>query len=375
MTRTVVVVVLLILLAGCTGLVDDGATATPASDSPTATPGGESSTETPEPTPDDGYPPGVSEAGLENVTALVGAHDDAVTETGFRSELVMTVGYADDSIPPVTLTHEAAVSADGYPYLYSATNEGGLSLNSVEVTWANESVEVTNRTTDSGFGDSETHYEMADPEPMEFDGTVRGLQEFVVFGEFDLVEETDDRLILRATTVAEAGLDENVTSYEGELVVDRQGRIREATLDFVLADEDGDLAMTVEYELDVGDVEIEKPDWVETAIYEASAHTIEASVEGDYVAVTNTGREPIPSGFTISLMEGSDDSNWSGSFAEVDEPIDPGETVYVSYDGREVVADRSPPDDPDPLSGTYRITVRDEDFNRVARVTVEADDE
>ena len=350
----VIAVALVVAFAGCTGF--GGGTDTPGDSSatPTASP---PPTEPPTSTPAEGHPPGVSDDGLANASALVRAHADAVNETGYRSELVTTVEFADEdaSIGPATLTFEAAVPADGRPYRITQTNDGGLSEDYEWVTWANDSVRVTNHTTYPPFGNATSKYEMDDPRPAPPDVAATAFYEFLRMGEFEIAEAGEDRLTLRATGANESATDVNVTSYEGEVVVDRRGVVREGNVTVEYVADDQQIRTSLEYTVETGDVTVEKPAWVGTAIHEASAITVDATVEGEYVAVTNTGREPIPAGYEITLMERTE-NGWSGSPATLSEPVEPGETVYVSIDAYRTVVDRSPPEDPDPLKGPTAST-------------------
>ncbi len=375
MNRVVVVAaVLMLAFAGCTGFVGDSDTDAPEEPSATSTPTS-TPTSPPTSTPAEGHPPGVTDDGLANATALVRAHADAVNETGYRSQLVVTTEFADAnaSIGPATLTFEAAVPADGTPYRLYQNNSGGLSQDYERVTWANDSVRVTNHTTYPPFGNATSRYEMEEARPAPPDVAATSFSEFLRMGEFDLAEAGEDRITLRATGANESAADVNVTSYEGELVVDRRGVLREGSVEVAYVSDGQQIVTTLEYGVRVGDVDVEKPPWVGTAIHEATAITVEATVEGEYVAVTNTGREPIPAGYEVTLMERTE-NGWGGSPVTLSEPVAPGETVYVSLDAYRTAVDRSPPADPGPLAGTYRVVVRNEDHEVVAEARVEAGD-
>lgn len=368
----VIILVLLLAFAGCTGFVGDGDTETSEKSVTPPTPEGDSGP--PTQPPSDGYPSGVSEAGLENATELVRAHDDALREGGYQSTLDMTIDAVDDGERLATIGSETTVSADGQSYLHVTRESGYFTTDFEEVTWANESVQVTNYTQLPAYGMANTRLEMQEP-VTPADGPANDLVGLVHPGEFDVVEVADDRLILRATSFDQESVEVTITHFDGQIVVDRQGRIHEADVEVRIMLGEDEVSYNIVYGLDVGAVEIEKPTWIDAAIEEVTAITIEATVEGDSVAVTNTGHEAIPSGATISFLEQRGEDSWTGSFTDVDRAIEPGETFYLSLDNREVVLSQSPPANTDPLSGIYRIAVRVGGPEPVAETIVDADGE
>lgn len=351
----------MVVLSGCSGLGGGGADiatspGTGAADA-TATGGGSPPTadgETATPAAE-GLPPGVSEDGVENLTALRRAHAAALNGTGFASELVVQNALADSETDlSATQRLEAAVGEGGAPYRYYRNNSGGLSEDFEKTTWGNGSVDVSRRTTYPAYGDAETTYDATRDTTGATAGPGTTLSAYLRFGEFD-VAANGDRYRLTATGPNES-LDVNVTRFGGTVLVDSRGRIHSATLDLAFTTDRGTFEAHVEYDLSTEPADVAKPDWVPAALDEASAIAVEATVEGDAVAVTNTGREPIPAGATLSLSEQTDDG-WAGRFTTLDEPIAPGETVYVWNEGGETQVSRSPPSDADLGAGPFKVQV------------------
>jgi hypothetical protein len=218
---------------------------------------------------DDGgpYPPGVSADGVDDATALLEAHAESLADTGFRARSVTTTRVEGGSpIGESTLTYEAAAEADASPFRLVDNNSGGLSRDYERVTWGNETVAVQRRTDYPAFGNATTTYRTVPVERAGGDLAIRPLfllTEFLVNGSFEVAPE-GDRVVLNLT-----GYDgEEITDATGEVVVDREGRIRSAEVEFAQASGrvDGRLASTTTFELrQVGDVDVERPDWVSRA--------------------------------------------------------------------------------------------------------------
>lgn len=384
MRRTLVLALFVaVLLAGCSGLPTDlGRSSNPtdgAATDATRSDGTASSTTTlsPSPTPSK-YPPGVSESGLDTSTQLLSAHADAVNETGYHSRLVITSQTVNESANlslENTIVRDVRVPKAGYPYRLYVNNSGGLSTDYHEIVWANESTRLSKRVTHKPNQDDTAHYTMKEGRSVGRDPAASFLVEFARHANYDVTSK-GDRVVLEATGIPDDAIDswQNVT-VEGIIEIDRSGRIQSADLrfEFTTSDVESRIASRLEYSLTTGGVDVKRPKWADTAVRESTAVTIDAELNGDYVAVTNTGREPIPKGYGIELLQVKENGA-SGSFTELSDPIEPGETVYVYYDGANAAVSDQPPENPRDLSGTYRVQVTDEEWETIAKATVTTDD-
>ncbi|WP_132057268.1 hypothetical protein [Halorussus amylolyticus] len=298
--RAALVVVAVALVAGWSGSVtapvttSGGATAPNASASNAATASPEtaaSETETTElrattaesrtTTASDDLPPGLNESGVEDPEALVDAHRAALDDTGFafRFRANVTVGSASQ----LTVQH-GAVEEGLAPLLVNSTSERDLGDGPDAVAtelWADKnttvvrydrgddetSVQRYNRSADGFSVPDETwgHLPRADIDSQVTNAWLIELA--LTAGEYDLdgIERRDGRevAVLRATEAVAAA---NVTEVDSTVVVDREGRVRELSL---TATYEGDPATRASYEFELtelGDVEVERPVWVDAAI-------------------------------------------------------------------------------------------------------------
>ena len=293
--RVVVAIALsvLLVLAGCSG----GGTDTP-SDEPTdstvaqpisttgATP---DSTETATPTrtgtsiplSEVSYPPGTSADGISNTTALITAHNDALTGLDFTGQYNGTTweGTANRS-GRYTENVTVRVDADEQRILTSLVEFS----NRQESPQRRESAGYNNGTTTVSrlVQNDETEYRVRDAQP--FDQSVQfgsDLREVFRIGSYEPVAavERDDRTLVRyeLTAVNQSQIPENgtVDIAEGTVIVDERGLVHEASVRVrVTATEDGvtgTIERRVTFSLSTGEVTVERPPWVDTAISQQEA--------------------------------------------------------------------------------------------------------
>lgn len=274
--------VLLVVLAGCTTPFSSDETPTvetttaptersPAEPTVTTTDRNESdgpSTSAPSETK---LPPGVTVDGLDNASALLGAHTRVLEETGF-----VAVGEGNAVISrnsllvEVETTQRNLAAAGGVPYRVNQSTVAGPIQREVQA-WSNGSEESV-RTSVAG----ETNYTTAEPRSMERLAGRERLDPYLRGGDFSTngTENVSEgvRVVLVATEVANATQlqrslpprAEEVTSYEARIAVDTEGRIHslEATVGYVIDGQEAthELDYTLEH---VGEVDITRPDWVE----------------------------------------------------------------------------------------------------------------
>ena len=364
--RTLVLLALAtaVALAGCGGLGGTTTDATNATTTTTATDGSPATV-----TPDGGgnggeaadYPPGVTDAGLENATALFEADWTALNESGFAASATLNRSTAGATL---SLVREGSIEAGGQNALLR--NEERTANGTVETTiWRNETVGL-NRITESGFGgESATLYRQQSgigrigTNPF-YGGPSAGI---IALGDYSVasVDGTgaDTRITLTADAANEsraAQLRTSVASYESELVVDPTGRVRAVD---TTVETDGQRAATIsiDYELRQAEgVSVDRPDWFDTGVSEAPDVSVSAElVNGSYVALTNDGPDALAAGWQVQLRTGLRPIS-----VDLPESVGSGETVYVSYpaDGQELrVTGSAPSETGESVSGARGVTV------------------
>lgn len=267
--RTVVVsiaLVALIVLAGCvSSFVGDS----PESDPPATTVKLTTST----PTLDDlSLPDGATDERIKNGSALAAAHAKQLSSMGHAVELIVSNATSGES---ATTTYAVRRDAEtGELSQRIVRNSSGEERR--QLTYTNESgtyvMEGTARTS-SDVRASETGDEMAD------DDIATALETFLQTGDW-----TNPSVVRHdARTFVEYHLDaiaadsslvrsETVTNASGSVLVDEQGVVHRLALN-VTQERDGTTSQ-VRYEYrvaQVGDVSVEKPDWVRTAVEQAGS--------------------------------------------------------------------------------------------------------
>lgn len=267
-----------VLLAGCggfTGSETQSPTVDDRTESPTAS---ESPSPTPTAEPQDKLPPGVSEEGVENASVLTTAHTQTLAQTGF---VVASQGKATvvrrGTLVEAETGMKATVEANRTAYRATRSTEASYFSRQRDA-WFNVEESRSQAFFRRIENPGETAHGKRDPHPI---GTLAGkgvLRSHFQGGNFTVanVESANEttRVTLTANSVEnETALlktlpdgAERVTSYEGEAVVDEQGRIHSftATVEYVIQGERK--TYEIAYEIrQIGDVSVQRPDWVDKA--------------------------------------------------------------------------------------------------------------
>lgn len=231
-----VAVVALLVLAGCFG----GASPTP---TPTPTDGDNGginpSTGTNEGAPDLA-PPGIPGGTLENVTALLSAHESALVDRGFVAE---------------------ARSADR-TFRYAVASTGGTRLidasDGTTAIWTNGSASVARLPNDDG-----AQYARPSESTLSDGGMTRvsRLRALLTAGRYDRTGTTDCGETTCVVLTAERSTSERYRNFSVTVHVEESGVIRSLDAEYVLAENgvETDYAFSVRQ---VGNVTVERPDWV-----------------------------------------------------------------------------------------------------------------
>lgn len=259
---SVVAVALLLVTAGCGG--STGGTPTPtAGPTNTAT---DTETTGPTTTVAGDRPPGVAADGSVNVTRLVAAHDSALTGEAFTVEVNLTRTLTRNGTTQQIVGVQRSKSNGEGEFLTSFRQQAEFDIR--QTTWGNESVAVA-RANASG----QIRYQRADPDRIR-DNLTAGVfaEQFLSAGQFtlDSTESDGERFVLTATATSEdlsERLGRQVTTvenYQGRVVVDRRGRIREfqVTFDVTLTSgAEGEIEVRMDLS-GVGSTTVERPEWV-----------------------------------------------------------------------------------------------------------------
>lgn len=270
--------------------------------------------------------PGVTDAGVEDLDSLLDANAETLAEEGYEVTIEQTSESSFGSTESVQ-----TIRADGDGRM-SVTVSSAVEDDDFESAVWVDGDRVYTRDELQG----ETQYSVVDsPAQREAFGPSPTIEGALDLFEFD-ASVTDDGLIqLEATDVAEEYRDDefvDLSDFSVTVLMDRDGQIREITQSY----DDGTSEVSMTYTLEsTGDVDLEEPAWVDDARAEATMLDLTTEREGDAIAITNEGDEPIEAGTSILVSE-SDPANAedaTGGTAELETAIEPGETAYVSLTG------------------------------------------
>lgn len=258
MRRTVpaVVVALLLVLAGCS--------------LPADLPG---SGPSPTPTADGDGPPGVEEGRLADGKALLRAHNRTVISTGFESDFHVngTTTFRGEVVE-LEQRQRTVVEPGAAEYWFSFTKNVPATRSDV---WGNSTMQASR-----AQSNAQTVYNTRrQPTPPRQLSATQTLGTVILGRNFSVtsVDRTNGTVLY--TLRQEGGGPgfhlpknaTNVSNYNATLVVDRKGRIRsfEASANYTVNGQPG--SMSIRYRLvRVGGIDVERPDWVSTALNESS---------------------------------------------------------------------------------------------------------
>lgn len=228
-----------------------------------------------EPTEDE-LPPGVSQNGVENASALVSAHTAALNESGYAYRLGLqgtvnvTVDNETSTQYETNLTQTVRAEDGGRPAFVTAEVQSVQSeqnQSQAVAYWWNDTTTLARVSAGGG-----TQYAAFDQRPdqgqlyapdEQYLQQVVGSSNFSVSGVDRSGEET---LITLTATEANASM-QGVTSYNATLVVDSEGRIHSATQHAVVESAQGTQTVDLRYELTETSVStVDQPEWADEAL-------------------------------------------------------------------------------------------------------------
>lgn len=262
------VLVALVALAGCTSGPLGDSPGTDATDASTTESLGDLS-----------FPDGANDEAVVNGTALAAAHTDVLSETGYVVELAASHSSAQRSQSSTYVVRRDAETGE----LHQRVVEESGSTEERLFAYANETATYQKRGVDSPSYQVETSTTSDD---QATNNVVRAVDTLVLLGNWTdpSVVSTDGRTFVEydfggVSTDAEFIDAEAVTNASGSLLVDLRGVVHRVTLN-VTRERDG-TSSTGRYEYRVetlGDVTVEKPDWVSTAVEQDESATTSGRV-------------------------------------------------------------------------------------------------
>lgn len=347
-TLAPLVVCLLVVLAGCGGVLGGSPTESPSGTDTTPGDGTTTTTMTPGDVNESALPPGVTADGIENVSALLAAHTESLRSSGFiasaTSEQVLK-GQMQQSQRTELHTRATAGFRD-VRTTANVTNPRGAQNSTY---WGNASQLV--RRVQQG---NQTQFT---PVPASVNNTAfvtlaSNYRGFLGIGDYQVsnVNQSGEgtRVRLVATSVGNgtgAITPENVSAFESRVVLDGDGTIRSISLDMNVSAG----ARTVEYTLQgsveyVGQVSVEKPSWAEEAFAQTTQAELSATVEDGVVALTNHGPEALTSQAQVLTNYASGERR--PSQVAFNGTIPAGETRYFAVQDGNVTLVAEPPSNP-----------------------------
>lgn len=346
-----------VVLGGCVGATAHGLDATTAETATATTTAADGTTADATAEPVEGrvqLPPGVSEDGISNATALLTAHLATLAETSYVFE-----SRSNYSVGGISATSEQSgtVAKGFFPHVShgNATLRRGNRTVEADVNqWANESVTLVRYRTENRTRYQKRFHENDEqrsleprlgspfPNHSEVESSVTGtalIAAALRTGNFtvETVETVDGRTVttLRAREVNRSGDlgTANVTRYDARLVVDERGVVLDTN--FSLAFESrfsGQNAMAYRFEVvRIGPVVVSRPAWSDEALATTSAQ-VSIDVAETYFVVVDRGGDRLPASTEIRVS--NDVTNVT---LTLERPLRPGEQVSTSTSRRTAV--------------------------------------
>jgi hypothetical protein len=289
--------VALVLLAGCTAAPGAQTTSEPTTASPS--PGASTTPSVPNGT----VAPGVTNDGVENASALLEAHESALRERGFELAVERTMGAGNQT---VEIRQRHRVAPNVRQVRTNATSRIAGDRTSYR-SWINET--MTRMITQTVAGD-ETRYRVPPVGPAGETGRERRhrrivetdqTEELLRGGEFEVTGVTTDGPRLYTLVGAEFPTTERYGERDVRLSVSTDGVIYRLTADGETADGSG---YAFNYTLSTLGVDsVERPDWVADApaVVETRPTLGFENCTTPYLVVENPGPDTLPAGSVVSV--------------------------------------------------------------------------
>jgi hypothetical protein len=363
----VVAVVAMVALAGCSGgqTTTTAPTADETTTDPGTTTGGDSGGD------DGGDDGGDSLDSVDtqswmtsdsvNGTKLVSAHYGSLSDTSYRVETFQN----SSGLLSLTRTGVQRVGANGNSvYEYDTVTSNG---NSTTRAFVNESWVFTETA-------NETRTVYSD---YRAEGSVTSLNitqqlvQYVRLGDYSVNRtfqvDGETRIEYVASAPADVRGAESITSFDGRVVVNPDGRIYDLRVAATQEAQYGNATTEFQFTLaEVGIAAVQTPDWVSTVRQQATTVDLSYEYNGSVMRVTHEGGDAVAAGTQLVVTP---QAGQGFAFATLEDSFEPGETIYVSSTGgRELTVSSSVPTNPDgSLGGAIDLTFYGSDGEVVVR--------
>lgn len=354
-------VVALVLLAGCSSFTDG-----PSTDSPTPSP-----TPTATPTPDAGgeLAPGITDDGIVNPVALMSAHQRELLADGFVVNQTVVTTY-DGAVGNRLLIRTTA--GPGGELASQNAISTGADFNGTQIVtrndiWFNTTTRVSKRV-EAGETTYQVRERFTPPESLVWFGSVQRDIQFAA-DEYEVtnVERRDGvRFVSLSVTQDRVGND-GVDDAVGTLLVDERGVIHRAEMN--VSYDAGTVYSTTYTVSEFGDVEPTPPAWLD-AVPASAALDVGLDVfdfDESSIELVHTHGDAVPAGSIVTIV-----SNETLYESTLDEPFGDGSRyLWVGTDGT-LRATATPPatDDTRSLDTVVTVTVRAPDGGKLFTTSI-----
>lgn len=321
---TVVLVAAFVTLAGCSGFLGDEPTNGTTTIETTTGPG--------DPPAADQMPPGITEEGIENRSALLAAHRAGLAETGYRTAITVNATLnGSDGVQQFNSSQESTVEEGLAPFHVRSSSQGAFVGTTGDV-WGNGSV-VLSRQQRGG----ETSYASPTGPVNESQITSTStIGPFLAAGDYDVVgtetRDGTDVVLLRATEANDTSSLQtgNVTAFDATVAVDADGIVHAVEGSMTGETQGGTVTMDVRYELlETGDVTVDRPAWIDEALANVTIASVDVGLEragenGSYVVVTHRSGDTLPANSFVAVT-----ANGTQHLAQLSAPLESGDVRYV----------------------------------------------
>ena len=310
---------------------------------------------------------------LANASLVAVGHTNALNGTGFSFESSLVSRATDAAVPVSYMNRTVRVGSGGAPFVTEYNQTGGLSTDRRTALWQNGTYGASREVRSVAFQDDAVLYQSGPTVDVDAPLSLSPLvPEYLRTGSFavESTAENGTRTLVASETHDGTFGTYEVLAFEARATVDAVGRVRSLSVDATLVVENVTFDQRYRFSLSTDAATVERPAWVDTAVEKTPR--AEAHVEDDYVVVTNTGAVEL--GPSVALLQGN-----SGPSARLDDPLAPGETVYLyrttGDTHRLAVSDSPPTERRESLSGSYDVRFSGRGYFEQTSVPVNASGE
>ncbi|WP_435335376.1 DUF7537 family lipoprotein [Haloarchaeobius sp. TZWWS8] len=232
------------------------------------------------------YPPGVSASGIDDLDALLAAHEEVLYSNGYE----LTIGVETTTKDETTTAGTTVLSTADGAFLLTGTESGGE--NSFErVVYSADETAYERLTTDGETVYSGYNVEAVYDELSGYD-LLTGVLGAVPYE----VESSNGGTTVLTASDVNIGTDQNVVTASSTVTVRDDGLVE--SLKTTIESDSGDDATktTITLSVKTGDVAVSEPAWVSSKRSEMTIAQLSFEVRENAIVVTHQGGDAIPAG-------------------------------------------------------------------------------